>query len=32
MVQFIKNENFQPSGTDFDPLVDYNHLIDSIVQ
>jgi len=31
-VQFIKNEKFQPSGTEFDPLEDYNHLIDSIVQ
>ena len=30
-IQFINKENYQPSGNDFDPLEDYNHLVDSLI-
>jgi hypothetical protein len=29
---FINIPGYLPSGTDFDPLLDYNHFIDSFVQ
>ena len=28
---FVNNDNFIPSGTEFDPLLDYNHLIESFI-
>jgi hypothetical protein len=31
-IQFLKNIEYLPSGTEFDPLEDYNHLIDSFIQ
>lgn len=29
---FINDPDFYPTGTDFDPVDDYNHFIDSIIQ
>jgi len=29
---FINNPEYFPSGTDFDPLLDFNHFIESYAQ
>ncbi len=31
-IQFLNKENFSPSGTEFDLVEDYNHLVNSFIQ